>query len=171
MISAGASGCSHGRSAPSRARTLAAWDSLRENAALIARSAGVGPRQYTLEEVDRMAREVRDIGKGQHEKRVVGREEYRDPVMYGFPMGADEEDDADSGADDLQDPGIDADPPEDSAAAGGPCVVGAETDDAAPAADEAEAQCASTRAPGGLDRFRSKVKPRSGGSAWREDHG
>ncbi len=33
-----------------------ARDSLWENATLIARSAGVGPRQYTLEEVDRMAR-------------------------------------------------------------------------------------------------------------------
>lgn len=33
-----------------------ARDSLWENAALIVRSAGVEPRQYTLEEVDRMAR-------------------------------------------------------------------------------------------------------------------
>ena len=74
----------------------------------------------------------------------------------------DEEDDvdpdADPDADDLQDPGIDAGQPEDGVAAGGPGVVGTETDDAATAAD----------APGGLDRFRSKVKPRSGGSAWRE---
>jgi transposase InsO family protein len=147
-----------------------ARDALRETAALIARSAGVGPRQYTLEEVDRMAREVRDFGKGQHEKRIVGREEYRDPLMYGFAMGADEEDDADPGAADLQDPGIDAGWPEEGAAAGGPGVVGAETDDAATAEDGAEAPCAPPSAPGGLDRFRRKVKPRSGGSAWQEDH-
>ncbi len=91
--------------------------------------------------------------------------------MYGFAMGADEEDDADPGADDLQDPGIDAAQPEDGAAAGGPEVVGPETAEAATATDEAEAPRTASGAPGGLDRFRSKVKPRSGGSAWQEDNG
>jgi transposase InsO family protein len=143
-----------------------AQGALRGTAELIARSAGVEPRQYSLEELDRMARETRDFGKGQHEKPVVGRDEYRDPLMYGFAMGADEEDDADPGADDLHDLGIDAGQPEDGTAVGGPGVVGTETAYAATPADEAEVP----RAPGGLDRLRSKVKPRSGGSAWQEDH-
>jgi putative transposase len=143
-----------------------AWDLLWETAAMIGRSAGVGPRQYTSEEVYRMAREVRDFGKGQHEKPFVGQDEYCDPLMYGFAMGSDEEDEADAVADDLHDPGCDAGQPEDGAAAGGPGVVGTENAEAATAADEGELP----RAPGGLDHFRSKVKPRSSGSAWQEDH-
>ncbi len=86
-----------------------------------------------------------------------------------------EEDDADPGADDLHDPGIDADQSEGGAAAGGPDVVGSEVADAATPADEAEVPRTPPRTPpstpGGLDRLRSKVKPRSGGSAWQEDHG
>jgi hypothetical protein len=145
-----------------------ALDALRGTAAMIARSAGVAPRQYTLDEVDRMAREVRDFGKGQHEKPVFGRDEYRDPLMYGFAMGPDEEGDSDPGADDLHAPGIDAGQPEDGAAAGS---LGDETAEAATAADEADVPCAPPHVPGGLDHYRSKVKPRSGGSAWQEDHG
>jgi putative transposase len=145
-----------------------ARDAQRETAAMIARSAGVATPRYTLEEVDRRAREMQDFGKGQHEKPFIGRDEYRDPLIYGFAMG--EEDDADPGAEDLQDLGIDAGQPEDGAAAGGPGIVGTETAEAATAADEVEVSRATPRAPDGLDSFRSKVKPRSGGSAWQEDH-
>jgi putative transposase len=144
-----------------------ARESMLENAALIARSAGVEPRRYTREEVDRKAREVRDYGKGQHEKRFIGREEYRDPVMYGFVMGGDEEDDAEFGAEDLEDLDINTGQAEDRSTAGGPGVVGAESSTAAASAEYAEAP----PDPGGLDRFRSKLKPRSGGSAWQENHG
>lgn len=146
-----------------------ATEALRETGKLISASAGVEPRQYSLAEVDRLAREVRDFGKGLHEKSFIGRDEYRDPLMYGFAMGADEEDDAHHDGDTVPEPTFaDGQPLDETEDASAPAPAGTQTTDTTPAAVET-AERAQPDTPGGLDRFRKKLKPRSGGAAWQED--
>ena len=160
------------RSEARREEKAEATEALRETAKLVARTAGVEPRQYTLEEVDRKARETRDFGKGKHEKPFIGRDEYREPLMYGFVMGTDGEDDADPEGGAPDSPAPEDWPVTDGAPEECPpeTATAPDTDaDILPAAAPPVPDPAQPDAPGGLDRFRKKVKPRSSGAAWQED--
>ena len=96
--------------------------------------------------------------------------------MYGFVMGTDGEDDADpeGGAPDALAP--EDGPWTDSAPEEYPPEIATAPDtapdtdaDILPTAAAPVPDRAQPDAPGGLDRFRKKVKPRSGGAAWQED--
>lgn len=71
-----------------------AQDAWRGASDLIARSSGIDLSGRSIEQIDRLAREMR-FGKGAHEKPFVGRDEYVDPIFGGFEIGAtpDETDD------------------------------------------------------------------------------
>ena len=63
-----------------------AQDSWRGEADLIARSSGVDLSGRSIEQIDRLAREM-SCGKGIREKPFVGRAEYVDPIRGGFEIG------------------------------------------------------------------------------------
>lgn len=67
-----------------------AGEAWREVVARASRLPDVGIVGYTDAEIDRARREM-GFGKGLHEERFVGRDEYRDPIMGGLEIGEDEE--------------------------------------------------------------------------------
>lgn len=63
-----------------------AQDAWRGEADLIARSSGIDLLGRSLDQIDRLARQLK-FGKGANEKPFVGRDEYVDPVFAGFETG------------------------------------------------------------------------------------
>jgi hypothetical protein len=107
-------------------------------AAAIAKSAGVDIRGKTISELSRAALELH-MGKGHHEERFVGRDEYIDPISTGSPLAGEE----------------DGPPPPSTPDPGKANAVDPNRVEPDP--------------PNSLDRFRASVKPRSPSAKSQKD--